>query len=144
VAAPLTRPIPGELNFLKRDRATLAKYLPSLDAKLAEIPLLEIEQPGNPGLSMLRDLEGTSLLIPAERGEAILVEALLVRFAVQQAIERASARAAELLGGMSFIGSPDVAYLLAAGRALAFHPPSRLSVAPALDGYLMGKPMQVA
>lgn len=79
-----------------------------------------------------------------DRGEAILVQSLLVRFSVQQAIERISARAAELLGGMAFIGSPDVAYLFAAGRALAFHPPSRLSVAPAIDGYLMGQPMQVA
>lgn len=79
-----------------------------------------------------------------DRSEAILVQSLFVRFFVQQAIERASARAAELLGGMAFIGSPDVAYLLAASRALAFHPPSRLSVAPALDGYLMGNPMQVA
>jgi hypothetical protein len=33
---------------------------------------------------------------------------------------------------------------MAASRAIAFHPPSRLSVAPALDDYLMGKPMQVA
>jgi len=79
-----------------------------------------------------------------DRGESILVQSLLVRFLVQQAIERISARAVELLGGMSFIGSPDVAYLFAASRALAFHPPSRLSVAPAVDGYLMGQPMQVA
>jgi alkylation response protein AidB-like acyl-CoA dehydrogenase len=79
-----------------------------------------------------------------DRGEAILVQSLLVRFSVQQAIERVSARATELLGGMAFIASPDVAYLLAASRALAFHPPSRLSVAPAVDGYLMGNPMQVA
>ncbi|HYL05012.1 MAG TPA: acyl-CoA dehydrogenase, partial [Thermoanaerobaculia bacterium] len=69
---------------------------------------------------------------------------LFVRFAVQQAIERVAAHAAELLGGMAFITSPDVAYLLAASRALAFHPPSRLSVAAALDGYLAGRPMQVA
>jgi alkylation response protein AidB-like acyl-CoA dehydrogenase len=79
-----------------------------------------------------------------ERGEAILVQSLLVRFSVQQAIERITARAAELLGGMAFIKSPDVGYLYAASRALAFHPPSRLSVAAAVDGYLHGQPMQVA
>ncbi len=90
-------------------------------------------------------LEGVARAMQTgDRGEAILVQSLFVRFCVQQAIERASGRAAELLGGMAFIGSPDVAYLLAASRALAFHPPSRLSVASALDGYLMGKPMQVA
>jgi len=40
------------MNFLKRDRATLEQFLPSLDARLAEIPLTEIEQPGNSGLAM--------------------------------------------------------------------------------------------
>jgi alkylation response protein AidB-like acyl-CoA dehydrogenase len=90
-------------------------------------------------------LEGVARsMLTGDRGEAILVQSLLVRFSVQQAIERISSRAAELLGGMAFIKSPDVAYLLAAGRALAFHPPSRLSVAPAIDGYLIGKAMQVA
>jgi len=93
----------------------------------------------------MSSLEGVARAMQTgERGEAILVQALMVRFAVQQAIERASAHAAELLGGMAFIKSPDVAYLLAASRALAFHPPSRLSVSPSIDGYLMGKPMQVA
>jgi alkylation response protein AidB-like acyl-CoA dehydrogenase len=90
-------------------------------------------------------LEGVARAMQTgERGEGILVQSLLVRFAVQQAIERVSARATELLGGMAFIKSPDVGYLYAASRALAFHPPSRLSVAPSVDGYLMGKPMQVA
>jgi alkylation response protein AidB-like acyl-CoA dehydrogenase len=90
-------------------------------------------------------LEGVARAMQTgDRGEALLVQSLLVRFSVQQAIERISARAAELLGGMAFIGSPDVAYLFAASRALAFHPPSRLSVAPAIDGYFNGQPMQVA
>ena len=78
------------------------------------------------------------------RGEEILARSLFVRIAAQEAITRASAGAAELLGGMAFVGSPDIPYLLAAGRALAFHPPSRLSVAPALDDYLAGQPLQVA
>ena len=109
---------------------------------------------GNPAerLRLAIDVEGAMAALEGvaramqtgDRGEGILVQALLVRFSVQQAIERVSALAAELLGGMAFIGSPDVAYLLAASRALAFHPPSRLSVAPALDGYLMGQPMRVA
>ena len=90
-------------------------------------------------------LEGVArAMLTGERGEAILVQSLFVRFAVQQAIERVSARAAELLGGMAFVKSPDVSYLFAASRALAFHPPSRTSVGPAIEGYLMGKPMQVA
>src|SRR5258706_1513933 len=90
-------------------------------------------------------LEGVARAMQTgERGEAILVQSLLVRFSVQQAIERITARAVELLGGMAFIKSPDVGYLYAASRALAFHPPSRLSVAAAVDGYLHGQPMLVA
>jgi alkylation response protein AidB-like acyl-CoA dehydrogenase len=90
-------------------------------------------------------LEGVARsMMTGERGEALLVESLFVRFSVQQGIERASARAAELLGGIAFITSPDVAYLLSAGRALAFHPPSRLSISPSLDEFLMGQPMRVA
>jgi len=93
----------------------------------------------------MSSLEGVARqMMTGERSEYILVQSLLVRFAVQQAVERASARATELLGGMAFIKAPDVGYLYAAARALAFHPPSRTSVAPAIDGYLMGKPMQVA
>jgi alkylation response protein AidB-like acyl-CoA dehydrogenase len=90
-------------------------------------------------------LEGVARsMMTGERGEALLVESLFVRFCVQQGIERASARAAELLGGIAFITSPDVAYLHSAGRALAFHPPSRLSISPSLDEFLMGQPMRVA
>ncbi|MEM7050926.1 MAG: acyl-CoA dehydrogenase family protein [Acidobacteriota bacterium] len=95
--------------------------------------------------SAMSGLEGVAqTMMTGERGEDILVRSLLVRFAVQGAIERSVMRAAELLGGMSFIASPDVAYLLSASRALAFHPPSRLSVAPAIDGFLAGGPMEIA
>ena len=89
-------------------------------------------------------LEGVARAMQTgERGEAILVQSLFVRYSVQQAIERVAARAVELLGGMAFISSPDISYLMAASRALTFHPPSRLSFAPALDDYLAGKPMRV-
>ncbi|MEA5506746.1 acyl-CoA dehydrogenase family protein [Halotia wernerae UHCC 0503] len=66
---------------------------------------------------------------------------LFTRYAVQHTIERVTMGAAELLGGMAFISSNEVAYLLAAARALAFHPPSQSSIAPALDKYLTGKPL---
>jgi alkylation response protein AidB-like acyl-CoA dehydrogenase len=95
--------------------------------------------------SAMTALEGIArAMLGGDRGERILVQSLLVRFAAQQAIERSSARAAELLGGMAFIKSPDVAYLLSAGRALAFHPPSRTSIASAIDDYFLGNAMRVA
>jgi hypothetical protein len=90
-------------------------------------------------------LEGIArAMLTGDRSEGILVQSLLVRFSVQQAIERITARATEILGGMAFIKSPDVGYFYAASRALAFHPPSRLSIAPAIDAYLSGKAMRVA
>jgi hypothetical protein len=47
----------------------------------------------------------------------------------RRAIERVVISATATLGGMSFIESPEIAYLLGATRALAFHPPSRAAAA---------------
>jgi alkylation response protein AidB-like acyl-CoA dehydrogenase len=74
-------------------------------------------------------------------GSADLATALFVRYAAERAIERAAMSAAALAGGMAFIGSPDVAYLLSACRALAFHPPSRSAVSQPLVSYLGGEPL---
>src|ERR1700741_2345585 len=72
------------MNFLKRDRDTLEKYLPSFDSRLSAVPLSEMEQPGNPGLSILRELEGAALLVPTEHGGkgANPVEAIQIHRAV--------------------------------------------------------------
>jgi alkylation response protein AidB-like acyl-CoA dehydrogenase len=74
-------------------------------------------------------------------GDQEWARALFMRYAVQEAISRASARAAELLGGIAFMSSSEVAYLLAACRPLAFHPGSRLSASAGLDHYLAGGPL---
>jgi len=76
-----------------------------------------------------------------ERGNDELARMLLVRYAVQAAIDRATSLAVECLGGMAFLETPEVSYLLAASRALAFHPPSRLTAAKRLDDYLAGNPL---
>ena len=47
--------------------------------------------------------------------------------------------ASAAIGGMGFIESPEVAYLLGATRALAFHPPSRAAAAGPLARYLTGQ-----
>ncbi len=87
-------------------------------------------------------LEGLAADVDAgDRSESLLARALLIRYAAQQAIERATMLSAELLGGMAFIGGKDVAYLLAAGRALAFHPPSRTAMSAPLAEYLSGSPL---
>ena len=73
--------------------------------------------------------------------DALLARALCARFATERAIERAAMSAAAALGGMSFIESPEVAYLLGAVRALAFHPPSRAAAAGPIARYLAGAPL---
>jgi len=73
--------------------------------------------------------------------DALLARALYARFATERAIERAAMSAAAVLGGMSFIESPEVAYLLGAIRALAFHPPSRAAAAGPMARYLAGGPL---
>lgn len=72
-----------------------------------------------------------------------LAAALVARFAVQDAIYAAVNHAVELLGGMAYIGSSDVAYLAAAAHAIAFHPPSRSSMAGGLIDYYAGYPVIV-
>jgi alkylation response protein AidB-like acyl-CoA dehydrogenase len=74
-------------------------------------------------------------------GDEAVAATLIARYATQDLLSSVVDMAAELLGGMGFISSFDVAYLASAVRALAFHPPSRGSVAGALADYLAGKPL---
>jgi alkylation response protein AidB-like acyl-CoA dehydrogenase len=83
-------------------------------------------------------------IMDGETDNDTLASALVTRFAVQDAISAAVSQAVELLGGMAYIGSSDVAYLAAASHAIAFHPPSRSATAGALLDYYHGYPMVVA
>jgi hypothetical protein len=65
-------------------------------------------------------LEGVArAMCCGERSNDQLGRALLVRYAVHAAIDRAASLAVELLGASAFIRSPEVAYLLAATRVLS-------------------------
>ncbi|MEZ4737570.1 MAG: acyl-CoA dehydrogenase family protein [Caldilineaceae bacterium] len=89
-------------------------------------------------------LEGIAYsMVTNPRDEAELARMLFVRYLVQGAIERSTQQAAELLGGMAFVCSSEVSYLLSAARALAFHPPSKAAIAQELAGHLAGKPLQI-
>jgi alkylation response protein AidB-like acyl-CoA dehydrogenase len=68
----------------------------------------------------------------------LLPRALSVRYAIQKTIERTSAQAAELLGGLAFVSQEEFALRYAAARMLAFHPPTRLAGATALDEFFLG------
>jgi alkylation response protein AidB-like acyl-CoA dehydrogenase len=84
-------------------------------------------------------LEGVARAMCAgERGNDMLARMLLVRYAVQKAIDRAASLAVELLGANAFIHSPEVAYLLAATRVLLVHLPGRPRAAERLNEYLSG------
>lgn len=123
-------------SYLGIASALVERTIASRRGTPAERMLLGIEVEG-----AMAALEGVARSIMlGETSDAALAQTLFVRYAVQRAIERVTVHATELLGGMAFVRSSEIAYLLAASRALAFHPPSRLSVAPALDRYLAGEP----
>ncbi len=79
-----------------------------------------------------------------DRGESLLVQTLLHRYAAQDAISRSVTSAVEQLGGMAFIGGEDVSYFASASRALAFHPPQRQgSGSQAILTALTGAPLKI-
>ncbi|MEU3723408.1 acyl-CoA dehydrogenase family protein [Streptomyces sp. NPDC031705] len=77
-------------------------------------------------------------------GDEAVAAVLTARYATQDLLARTVDQAVEMLGGMAFIRSGDVAYLSSAVRALAFHPPSRASVAAELAGYFAGGPLRLS
>jgi hypothetical protein len=65
-------------------------------------------------------LEGIARgMVAGERDNHELGRLLLVRYAVQAAIDRATCLAVELLGGNAFISSSEVSYLFPAARGLS-------------------------
>ncbi|OLF17797.1 acyl-CoA dehydrogenase family protein [Actinophytocola xanthii] len=83
-------------------------------------------------------------MMAGETDNDALATSLVTRFAVQDAVTAVASQAVELLGGMAFVATTDIAYLVAAVQAIAFHPPSRTSVAGGLLDYYAGYPMVVA
>lgn len=90
-------------------------------------------------------LEGTArMVLDNETSNDALGKTLIARYAVQDAIGGAARSAVELLGGVAFVRSPEIAYLAAVTHALALHPPSRSSVAKPLLDYFSGQPLRLA
>jgi alkylation response protein AidB-like acyl-CoA dehydrogenase len=54
------------VEFLARERATLDRFLPGLDVKLAAMPLAQLESPETQGIVAFREAGGVGLLIPEE------------------------------------------------------------------------------
>ena len=97
------------------------------------------------------DLEGSFLAVTevaravdADRADNdTLARALHARFAAQGAISRAVQDCVAILGGMSFISSPDVAYLASAASAIQFHPPSIAGAASGMDQWQSGHQLRI-
>lgn len=87
--------------------------------------------------------QAASVATTTDDNDALLARALYARFATERTIERVVMSASASLGGMSFIESPEIAYLLGATRALAFHPPARAAAAGAIARYLAGGPLAI-
>jgi alkylation response protein AidB-like acyl-CoA dehydrogenase len=103
-------------------------------------------------IAMVADLESAmaSLAVVAhrmeqgDRSESLLMQALLYRYAAQDAISRSVSLAVEQLGGSAFIRGEDVSYFASASRALAFHPPQRQGAgSQAILASLAGAPLKI-
>ncbi|MFF8606740.1 acyl-CoA dehydrogenase family protein [Streptomyces sp. NPDC015346] len=73
-----------------------------------------------------------------DRSDELSARVLFVREGVRHGIKRAATTAVDALGGIAFIKSPEIAYLLAAVQAAGFHPPSRRATADTLHAYHAG------
>jgi alkylation response protein AidB-like acyl-CoA dehydrogenase len=82
--------------------------------------------------ALARDVDG------GPHDQALLGRMLLVRYTAQRAIAEATDRVLELLGGMNFVTGGDGVDLLAASRALAFHPPAESAMRERMDAWLGG------
>lgn len=79
------------------------------------------------------------LMLTCEPAQSLLARVLMVRYGVQQIIERCAMQAAELGGGLAFIRDMETSALLAMTRCLAFHPISRKAGEPMLVEWLTGR-----
>lgn len=94
--------------------------------------------------ALMLSLEGVGHhIMEGNHSEDAVSKSLMARFNAQSVIADVAAKAAEGLGGMSYMASPDISYLLKVSRALAFHPPSKWIMNPHLDQYVAGNILQI-
>jgi len=138
------------VGFIWFELLVTACYL-GVAAGLVERVLQRGRGPVTERAALATTIEGAALMLDGaartlddgEGGEDALGRALVVRFAAADAIAGAVRTAVELLGGMAFVSSPEVAYLAAASHAIAFHPPSRTSAANGLAEWFAGRPLVI-
>jgi alkylation response protein AidB-like acyl-CoA dehydrogenase len=144
--ATMTDPIQGR-GFLWFELLVAASYI-GVASALVERVLQSGRGTPQDRVALAADLESAMAAVEAVAGclpakddqdvEHLLTRSLYVRYGVENAVARVSMAAAALAGGIAFVSSPDIAYLLAASRALAMHPPAVGPVSEALDRSLLG------
>lgn len=138
-------------GFLWFELLLMGSYLGAASA-LVERVLHQGKAAEGERLRVVADLEGAVAAVEnvarqlpdRESDPELLAQALVVRYAVQGAVSRVVPLAVELLGGLCFIGSDEVAYLAAVSHGLGFHPPSRGRMAGPLLAYLSGADLEIA
>jgi alkylation response protein AidB-like acyl-CoA dehydrogenase len=133
------------LGFVWFELLVTACYL-GVAMSLVERVLDEGKGPAHERLALAMAVEGAALqldgaartLDEGDGGNDGLARSLITRFTAADTVRTTVAKAVELLGGMTFIRTSDVAYLAAAVNAIGFHPPSRTSSADALLGWFAG------
>lgn len=139
------------LSFLWFEAVITAGYLGAASA-LAERVFASDRVLNGEKMRLLVEIESAAQLLEGmaraqselEPDPEAFARCLLGRYGAQDAIIRATAMAVEMLGGMAFIGGPDVAYLAACVHAAGLHPPNRLSVADTFADYVRGGQIQVS
>jgi alkylation response protein AidB-like acyl-CoA dehydrogenase len=132
-------------GFLWFELMIAGAYL-GIASRLAEMVLLQDRASAADRVRLAVDLEGAMSALEGvarameagERRNRDLARMMMVRYAVQDAIERATNLAVEALGGVAFITSGDVGYLLAASRGLGLHPPARAATSHRLAAHIAG------
>lgn len=110
--------------------------------RTADADLVYVSSKLESGAHMLRTL---ALQFDADEStnKDLLGHILLVRYQIQEMLDSASCRSTEALGGMRFISDPEIIYLLAATKAIAFHPPSRTAMTPHLAKWIRGAELTI-
>jgi alkylation response protein AidB-like acyl-CoA dehydrogenase len=87
----------------------------------------------------MSSIEGIARAFDAgDRSDELSARLLFCREALKASLRRSVAAAAEALGGIDFIRSPEIAYLVSAVQAASFHPPSKKSAAESLLSFHSG------
>jgi alkylation response protein AidB-like acyl-CoA dehydrogenase len=138
------------LGFLWFELLVSAAYL-GIAAALVEQLLEDARGAEHESVALGVAVEGAALALDCaarnldegDSGNDGLARALIVRFTVANVVQATVAKAVELLGGMAFARTSDVACLAAASHGIGFHPPSRQRSAGALLEWFRGHPLVV-